>query len=770
MGKIDKQKITVAWGRAKTEYIRKTMARGRTKVQAEENWKQQRKLLKDKNINFPPKELWQLAQSPVKKQTMPTGEKDDSNAWMTEELDRIERQEKMMRNLQDRMKAYKGADDNFADAAYDALHGLLTPTKGGPAQTSTPKGAGPVESPEHRKVRYNLDSEIDETVVLDQEDNSYIDDSVNLLSSFEEDSDGDSTMTSKRPATGDGGAGPSKFQATEPGPSQQSDTLNSTPIDVMDTSAVEAGGQTTGGGDIATTPGLNETKNRGGGGGGLSGAGNNQFFHKWGGITIERDPESFTYVDTYKRTYEIFTQMPTLTTQERGSIIMDDSQQTKDGTDAGKKGFPVNYLEARWNHGGLTVPYWYREASMHNHDWNKDANHLAYELVEVGWDMPNATLNIYNNDRDNTTEVSPAPPGNARMWQFLDLDQDYGIPGVQNIGPHNEKFTLEDYVDADVSKYQLPQLGQRTLPLSHGHATAILSNQGWTLNDATRAWVHPSPNAVYNMKQKKGYQEFILSEAKLGMSYKPAPVTVRLPHTPQATVDFNARQQYTTSVDMTKNEPALTIWPLWNDQLILENGVENDRVVDDALLSYYNSALGPAYSQQIRDNLTFDQGRQNVINSVGDQQVRPQGNAAVSAEAALATVRDVSHWRRTDDGTVFQNHICKRPPVFCFGVYKQIEYRSVSQALWKYFLSGQITYWSKIRWHVQPMRVHPHMNIGLGGVWTSIHVSDLTTVLQNRQTMLNSRAMYRETSKPILKSTCIEKPQNAPGDNNLVVL
>lgn len=526
---------------------------------------------------------------------------------------------------------------------------------------------------------------------------------------------------------------------------------------------VSGGGSIIGGGDA---PGQNDTAGRGGTGGGLAGAGNNMFFQGFGGATKPRMPSAYTYTDTYKRSFQTHSLMQPRLSTTPAAVLNCKTLYLTDQTQAELAGFPAGFIHGYCDHDGLFIPYDIMEASMKNCDWNKPMDHLAYEVVEFGFNIPNLRLSVMNNDRTTTTQVAPAPPADARMWMFVDVNNDYGMPMVikQDNYQHNFDFAEEDFLIANAERYALPHVEYRHFRFDPNLVVPLLTGDPtWAGTDEDFIYHGESANALYDIKRHPGYHEFVLSEASMGLSYTPNSPVVRFPHPPQSSFDGNYRDSSkgdwwdSGEVNSTIHQWQTTTAPQ------LENATQPDLATDAGVIALasvnYYVANVSAYSKNISDTNPITIPEHRYHDAVGSEPVRPYGDSTVIAGASSAVVRTGGRSNISDDGAVHCKHISKRPPIFMFGLYREFEDQSDGVKFWRYYLYGQVEYYCKIKWHVQPARFKPYLPIGLGGVYTQVNLTTQPALAAQlgRRYQLEARRLYRMTSAPISCATSYEK-------------
>nr|QKE55004.1 MAG: hypothetical protein [Parvoviridae sp.] len=712
------KKMTEVWGRARTSFIRSQMAKGRTRTQAIENWNKTRKELKEQNINYPPTSLY-----------------DGNMSTMTDEEQADYRRRERLHKAQQQKEEFQNRERDERARRRGGNLDEQDPQLPGGSNNDTPRAQAPeeVETPSGQEVNFeNADFQL----ITDAEQ-AELDE---LL--------GTHTIPNRANDLDEmGGRGQAQPPAELPAPGARRPAADSVSGD---------------------SPGENENMGKGGGGGGLAGAGNNQFFHGFAKSTIPRDPEDYTYVDTYRRPFQVHTQFPD-PYDVQAKITTRPVPWIDEPTGSGL-GYNGQFNIGEVTSSAIYIPYWVREASMKTHDWNKPADHVAYQVVEYGFDCPNMRLNILNNTKETPEDVAPAPPADARMWTFVDIHNDYGIPVPQDPAKvqHNQYFTLEDMLSENVADYSLPQLGTRYLALDTAVAATIGQSRHWYVSGDKSQYLTGDHNNLYDMKRHPGYKEFILSEASFGASYKPNSPIVRLPMPAMQSLDMGVRQSGTGAMDPENGVFSLSTWQNVNKQDYLESLGRPEptlpiQTTNRGQTNYYILNQSALFNDQ-RDSEEASASWQAGIDQYSDKQVRPPGNAAIIGQGPLAKVRTMGRSDVSDDGKHFSKCLCDRPPLFLIGIYKELEYRTTPK-FWRYYMYGQVNYWCKIKWFVQPNRTKVYLPIGLGGVYTTGSY-DLVNSKETRKTMLEDKYKYRYTMKPLLNSTAYEKaatPRNSNG-------
>lgn len=676
-----------AWGRAKTEFLNEELRKGYTRNQAEENWAAERRRYKQLGIQYPNRATIQK----YKQQT----QKVHANQDQAEDLFSGDF------NLEEVLDAEETA---YLNAAYDEYEkkNPTAPTSG-------------------------------------------------------------STTASKRPAPedepGPSGQSAPKYQATEP---SMATTSRQPPITDYTEATMEtnqAGGNTGGG--------AGAVDNMGGGGGGLAGAGNNMFHNGFGGVSQPVDPEAFAYVETYRRSYTIDTTFPETEDSEiahEARIEITPSNTWDVTANPNDERWSTRFHDGKFNHMGVMFPYFIREASMKPHEWNAQVDHHGYKLLEYGFELKNARLSIMNNPKKDATEVAPAPPSDARMWFHVDTTGDYGVPETYDIVDlqHNNYFTEEEITDPDPNKYALPLTGTRSVLVTPSEFTQITTNRMWAKTADNKYMLSKDPNSLYDIKRHPGYREFILSTTKphqIGYSYKADLPIVEFPSKDAVSLTMSTRGNhgyYKDYLDSGKATEA-TMWPSvyapFRDQ-------QKDTTADpliNGIVHYYNTNV-TNYSHEILDTDPITDDQQKLIDTIGKEPMRPPAPKVPAAETANYPLEgELAHTKRrttslpyqSDNSLVRAAAIGRRPPLVQIGVYKEIEYRSSGPLIWRYVLTGQVEYWCKIKWYVQPRSYPVYYPIGPGGIWFNTY----TPVDGSRWEELRYKAALRSKKRYLRNTT-----------------
>lgn len=399
-----------------------------------------------------------------------------------------------------------------------------------------------------------------------------------------------------------------------------------------------------------------ETDTTGGNGGGLAGAGNNMFFDRFGQFSKDPCPDTYKYTRTYRRAFCTNTFFPNGSDANEAAI--GPLLSTKDVTAAEAAGFPSKFRKMAFTHRGICIPYLWVEASMQPCDWNVPPDHLAYRVKRIGFNCPNMKLSVYNNDRTEVTQVAPAPPSDARLWQFIDTDNEYGVPQSYNVNDmaHNKMFTKEDFVDGNIDDYKMPIMGIRTLFLTDRQAKAIVNGDrrwGYTaLPSGDWAAAAADANAAFNLKKHKNYKEFTLNNSKFGMSYVPNAPIVRLPHKENTNITMTVRQPMIENPDnyfQMNSSDWCTQWK-FNSCYLSENLAVAP--YDDLTLgevNYYQEGES-AYFQTVVDTDPLAADQQRMHNIWKAEQVRPAPNSAISQDYMKSVVRTTGRGNIDDSG------------------------------------------------------------------------------------------------------------------------
>lgn len=459
----------------------------------------------------------------------------------------------------------------------------------------------------------------------------------------------------------------------------------------------------------------------GGTGGGLAGAGNNAMFKGFGGATRPMEGYVKQISHTYKRSFAVHTNFEPPATSVEAATLSFDLDPTPDKTIEALEKYDTDFVHASCDHTLVMVPYNNMEASMKTCDWNMPPEFVSYKLKKFGFNMPNMRLQIMNNDRTNTTQVAPAPPANARMFTFVDVYNDYGIPATHiDQYSHSAGFIEEDMVQASQGRYALPQLKPRNFELPVAAALQLMGEPGWSYDATGRQATHTDPNMMYDLKRHDGYNEFRLETASMGLTYIPKMPAVRFPMPPVTSLDWTDRIRDTDTSgfmpEMTNDHDQTYVvhqWEcFWN--FPMQNIPHDSSAMEDATAVYYTAAQ-PYYAKNLTttDPMTTDEF--TAAGLLGQFEIRPP--TTQFPECAKATRRNTHTKLVTDEGAKVGKSITKRPPLFCIGVHKELEYQSDGPKFWRYELVGQVEYFSQIEWTVDTKKFKPYLHIGLGGVY-----------------------------------------------------
>lgn len=504
-------------------------------------------------------------------------------------------------------------------------------------------------------------------------------------------------------------------------------------------------------------PGNNATHGQGGSGGGLAGAGNNTLFKGFAGSTKINCPKGHTYEQTYKRPFAIHTEFPA-PTEDHAATIYTAVEYFHDRDAASIDGYGSGYVVADCDHGGVFVPYWFVEASMKEYDWNVPNDHIGYEVVEFGFNIPNLRLSVMNNDREEVTQVAPAPPADARMWMFVDTFNDYGIMNNHDVlkCTHSSKFTEEDIVVAEYDRYALPTLGARYFVLDPTVTEHMIHSQ-WTAG--TGLVFSTDANSLYDMKRHPGYKEFTLSSVSMGMKYTPNSPMVRFPHPSTTSLDLGARIQ-DKSYTYTYAAGTPHVWQTITEQPLVQDTSTESQAIETAQYQFYCYNLS-AYTKDLLTTDPISAVETAAKEQFGSLPVRVHTNPAVALPLTTANVRTSGRYDINDEGTWHSKHISKRPPIFTFGVHKELEDQSTGTKFWRYYCYGQVEYYVKIRWHVDPECTKPYLPIGIGGFYTQWDGgAAIKTNKVGRPQTVAARKLFRKRMYGHANSTAFERPSN----------
>ncbi|GFO18443.1 hypothetical protein PoB_004494800 [Plakobranchus ocellatus] len=84
------------------------------------------------------------------------------------------------------------------------------------------------------------------------------------------------------------------------------------------------------------------------------------------------------------------------------------------------------------NHGGHTLPYWKRNASICDDDFNQPNNVIGFRCINMGFRVPRLEISTCPEDRTTDHEMPMNPPMQTEMWTFTDIRGDYGVPQLHD--------------------------------------------------------------------------------------------------------------------------------------------------------------------------------------------------------------------------------------------------------------------------------------------------------------------------------------------------
>lgn len=647
-----------AWGRAKTEFLNEEIRKGYSKAQAEENWRAERRRYKLLGVQYPNRQVIER----LKQKTQKThGNEDEAEDLFSGDF-----------SLSEVLDAEETA---YLNAAYDDYEKQQRP-QSAPTVTKTATKRPPEPDTEE---------------------------------------------------AGPSGVSAPKYPAVEPTNTGDNMATQSLITDFTEATMDTSGGNTGGG------PGV--VDNMGGGGGGLAGAGNNMFHNGFGGVSEPVDPEAFAYVQTYRRSYTIDTTFPETEDSEiahEARIAITPGNTWDANATPQLDPWPTKFHDGKFNHMGVMFPYFVREAPMKPHEWNAHIDHHGYKLLEYGFELKNARLSIMNNPKKDATEVAPAPPSDARMWFHVDTTGDYGIPETYESADlqHNNYFTEEEITDPDPNKYSLPLTGTRTILVTPAEFTQLTTNRMWKKTADNKYMLAADPNSLYDIKRHPGYREFILSTTKphqIGYSYKADLPIVEFPNKDSASLTMSTRgyKGYYTDFYNSSNTTTITMWPsVYAPFRDLQKDTTADAIIN-GMVHFYNTNI-TNYSHEIIDTDPISDPQQSLIDIIGKEPLRPPNPTVPAADKTdYGLIDELTHTKRktkpqvyqSDNGLVRAAAVGRRPPLVQIGVYKEIEYRSSGPLIWRYVLTGQVEYWVKIKWYVQPRSFPVYYPIGPGGIW-----------------------------------------------------
>lgn len=453
------------------------------------------------------------------------------------------------------------------------------------------------------------------------------------------------------------------------------------------------------------------------GSGGTSGGGGNSFFRGLAGATHEVDEGMYVDSREFSRGWHVHANLTDVATK---------AQIVFDKTSYGDPIASFTTASATVNHGCHIVPYWFIDASMKKQDWNRpNWSHLVgWKVKEFGFRFKNMRVEVMNNDRATTEAVAPAPPPDVRFFTFVDKNNDYGFPAAYDVEKmsHGAAFTDEDARDhTDAS---LPKQPDREFVFYDKTAAELLST-GWkTIDAATRTtYEHIDPNYLYDFKRHPGYTEKLVKDIELEYSFKHDGALIPLPHGTGHNADWSsvnpAFNDYQDNATYGRRQ-----WPVhletnnrWNTPATQQQKVYQ---------LFWNHHNHGEVDVPDADPLTEEQ--QNSRNLYSKRPVGPDAGAVAFKDKYIRRT-DTSDARFTREGkSTGLNVIGDRAPLFMFGIYPEYEISSTKIQQWRYFMCGQIEYFSKVDFIYRDSWYPLYFPIGKGGHY----VDSVTYTAENK--------------------------------------
>lgn len=473
--------------------------------------------------------------------------------------------------------------------------------------------------------------------------------------------------------------------------------------EAMDTASGGRGGKRKGGPLDGGGTSISQADTRGEGGtGGTSGGGGNSFWHGLGAETHEQAPEMYSDTCTYRRSYHVQANMMDVTPKAE----IDFNNVGDNAIHTGEKSVKITA-----NHGMHQIPYFFKECSTTKQDWNRDPNCIGYRCKSFGFVMKNMRLEVLNNDRADPKEVAPNPPPDARFFIYIDTDHTYGIPYPYTASTmvHNGAFTDEDA--RDQTKCYLPKQTDRIWYVEPSDAGSML-DRGWVQTGATKVYTHIDPNYLFNIKKKATYQEALVKDTDMSFEYKTYDRLVTFPH---GTIYTPHGSKYEGPETVNDNIPdAVTEWVTH----VQDNDyTQNVTSAQDTLVYLnWNHHVGTG-GVPYRTGATYTAGENILEARYGEHlplYLKP-------GKLNGTKQRDRGFDARFDNmGKSVLKSYGDRPPGFYFGIYPEYEFSSSGIKPFRYYLCGQIEYFSVIEWVYSEGMYPLYWPIGKGGRYTDV--------------------------------------------------
>lgn len=538
---------------------------------------------------------------------------------------------------------------------------------------------------------------------------------------------------------GDGGAEPPE-KIPKAGPSNAPDSFDTDPgagQGAMDTSGLNVGDNSpaAGAGNDPSAMGMGQSSEK------------DHYLRRFAGTTIRKGLLEDTFELTHKRPF-VFQYVPDgenktelrfgVKSRSAGAVPNDIynyySISTPGSPDRDEAmNIRTRLCDARQIRDAFFVPYWFTECSMTPQDWEFEDRVVSYKPIGCGFEIVHLHVVTRPNDKGDPNQVPPSMPCHTRMWKFVDLDLDYGLPvNHVNLGEftHSDSFRDEDGYGPPANR-NMPKHPQRDWYMHELEGMRLL-NDYWvqTYKDANFVQYDCAyPNMLYDMRQKKGYNEFLVKDTDIKhWSEFQGPQEVALPGMDQYnafTGDGSANRLAVNQEDdqLRYNQGGLrgdqslpTPWSYASIRYRDFADNSDDVVTEEGIKRYHNFAEMKASPSTDKDGKRMALYRSLMGEKTGKNIVTEYGDTPefiISGDTAGPfQMKPVMQCDGDINAGLMKTGITSRPPMVYIGCYYDVECTSKGLNKYNYFFHGQIEYVSKIQIRVAT-GVPAHVPYGL---------------------------------------------------------
>ena len=371
---------------------------------------------------------------------------------------------------------------------------------------------------------------------------------------------------------------------------------------------------------------------------------------------------------------------------------------------SGERNHDSNVLTSKleFNHGGVIIPYFYREASMDVCDWALEQGAVGYRIKSFGFTINHFHCISRPNDKGDTAQVPPQIPDKIHLWMLVDEGHHYGVsqfydPQSTDFS-HCDQFQDRKGVSSSNSRV-MKQQPNRQMWLPKSHVKKII-HHGWSYSD--NKYTHDDPNKLIDITALKGYRDIVLSDmTDLSYNYE-----VPNPKWNFFNIDAHYRMDYSGKIVidaydntygmhgiLNNNESKLSMWPTATFNVETVNNMtkyQRNRMNDKVF-----GSRAPSMSQTDMNEL---QGTARVFRNNESAVVRAEGPPMKTSTAFLnpkfgyKTRMDALRNPLTGEGRGSDE---TTPPIVLLGVYPDVERTETGYKFYKYWAHGEIEYFSE---------------------------------------------------------------------------